>query len=234
MPHLGLDPDRVDDLQGVHERLLLRVVGRVVGLVAAGEVRPDAGDLQRRRPARRRPPPRPAPATRSAVAPPRLSPVSTLSCTRARRPSGRAAAATSLDLREWCRRSRRRPPRRRRVVLAGHGQPGRGSARCRPAARSASASSSTATPSQSAPPARAARRRPRRSRGRSRRPSPPSSSAWATSRPGPAASPRCRRSRPGRRRSRRAVRGPGAGLMALLILPNSSPRRVGQTRRRPT
>ena len=46
MPHLRLDADRVDDLQGVHERLLLGVVGGVVRLVAAREVRPDAGHPQ--------------------------------------------------------------------------------------------------------------------------------------------------------------------------------------------
>ena len=45
--HLGLDADRVHDLERLHERLFLRVVRGVVGLVAAGEVRPDADHPQR-------------------------------------------------------------------------------------------------------------------------------------------------------------------------------------------
>src|SRR3954471_1004898 len=49
MAHLGLETQRVGDLERVYERPLLGLVGRVVRLVAAREVGPDAGDLDRAR-----------------------------------------------------------------------------------------------------------------------------------------------------------------------------------------
>ena len=95
VPHLGPQPGSLGERERLAEGRLLRVVGGVVGLVAAGEVGPDAGDRPAARAPRRRGPPRPAPAQSSAVAPPRESPVSTLSCTRA---GGRPARRGRGDL----------------------------------------------------------------------------------------------------------------------------------------
>ncbi len=47
MAHLGSEPDGVRDLERGTERRLLGLVGRVLGLVAAGEVGPDPGHPHR-------------------------------------------------------------------------------------------------------------------------------------------------------------------------------------------
>ena len=166
----GSMPTASTTCRAVHEGLLLRVVGGVVGLVAAGEVRPDAGDpdragllgvgrgrLDQRRPVR-------------AVAP--------------------AAAEPGVDLELHPRRDADRAGGRGDLVELGDGVGGHvdvgldrrarspprgpsarsGSGRCRPAARSASASSITAAPEPVGAAGPGCRGPTRRARGRSRRP----------------------------------------------------------------
>ena len=114
----GSSPAAAASVERLAEGRLLGVVGGVVGLVAGGEVRPDAGDRDPARPPRASA----ARANRSSqsarAAPPRDRPVSTLSCTRA--PPTAAISSSSVD---GVRRHLDAGRDGGGVVLAGHAQP---------------------------------------------------------------------------------------------------------------
>src|SRR3954453_8681539 len=174
MAHLGLEAQRVGDLERVYERPLLGVVGRVVRLVAARAVGPDAGDLDRARllcVGGRLDERRPLSLGGAAPAETRVA----LEVDPGTHADGPAGSGDRRELIDGVRRDVHTALDRGRVVLAGDREPrqqglGGGPVAPRggpatppssgpwsPASRSGSASSRTATPSQSAPPARAAR-----------------------------------------------------------------------------